>query len=93
MSCIISHVVDSAANAVAGSKEMKFLTKDDPPLDVFMMKCMPHTGSTAALSASGTSDYVGNLNSVSGKILNKVHRLTERIHRKRARCDKVEAVH
>ena len=93
MSCIISHVVDSAANAVAGSEEMKYLTKDDRPLDVFMMKCMPHKGSTAALAASGTSDHVGNLNPVSGEILNKCHRLTERIHRKRARGDEVEAVH
>ena len=93
MSCIISHVVDSAANAVAGSEEMKYLTKDDRPLDVFMMKCMPHKGSTAALAASGTSDHVGNLNPVSGEILNKCHRLTERIHRKRARRDEVEAVH
>ena len=62
MSCIISHVNDSAANAVAGSEEMKFLTKDERPLDIHMMKCMPHKASTAALAASGTSDYVKNLN-------------------------------
>ena len=93
MSCIISHIVDSAANAVAGSEEMKFLTKDERPLDVHMMKCMPHKASTAALAASGTSDHKDNLNPESGEILNKCHRLTERIHRKRARRDEVEAVH
>ena len=93
MSCIISHVVDSATNAVAGREKMKYLTKDDRPLDVCMMKCMPHKGSTAALVASGASDHAGNRNPVSGEILNKCHRLTERIHRKRARFDEVEAVH
>ena len=38
MSNIISHVVDSSANAVAGTKEMKFETKDERPHDMYMRK-------------------------------------------------------
>ena len=61
MSGIVSHTVDSAANAVAGTQEMKLLTQEDRPLDIYMMKCMPHKASTSAMAASGTSDHVENL--------------------------------
>ena len=93
MSDMISHTVDSASNAVAGADEMKFLTKDDRPHDIYVMKCMPHKASTSAMAASGTSDHVENLNPTAGEILKKCHRLSERIHRKRARRDAVVAVH
>jgi hypothetical protein len=62
---------------------MEFIMKDDHPIDVYVMKCMPHKGSTAALDASGTSDQVDNLIPDAGEILNKCHRLTERIDLKR----------
>lgn len=55
MICLILHVVDSSANAVAGSEEMTFSTKDDCPLDVLMIKCIPHKDSLVALTISGTS--------------------------------------
>lgn len=93
MSDMISHTVDSAANAVAGAEEMKFLTQDARPHDIHMMKCMPHKASTSAMAASGTSDHVENLNPTAGEILKKCHRLSERIHRKRPRRDAVVAVH
>ena len=72
MSGIISHVVDSAANAVAGAQEMKLLTKKERPLEVHMMKCMPHKASTSAMTALGTSNHVENLNPEAGEILKHV---------------------
>ena len=80
-------------NTVAGTKEMKFQTKDERPHDVYTIKCIPHNGSTSAMAALGTSDHTDNLNPEAGEILKKCHRLSERIHRKRARRDAVVEVH
>ena len=72
MSNIISHVVDSTTNVVAGTKEMKFQTKIERPHDMYMRKCMPHKASTPAMTASGNSDHVDNLNPEAGEILKNV---------------------
>ena len=76
INCIISKVVDSTTNAVAGNDDIKLITNDDRPIDVYVIKCMPHKGSTTALTASQTSDHVGTLKSDEGEILTKCHRLT-----------------
>ena len=93
MSGIISHVLDSAANAVAGAQEMKLLTKKERPLEVHMMKCMPHKASTSTMTALGASNHVENLNPEAGEILKKCYHLSERIHGKHARREAVVAVH
>ena len=69
---IISHTTDSATNAIAGAQEMKFLTKEEWPVEVYMMKCMPHKASTSAMASSGTSNRVENLSLEAVEILKNV---------------------
>ena len=70
---------------------MKFLTTDKCPIDVYILKHMPHKGIRIVLVASGTSDH--NLSPNTVLILNKCHQLIKGIHCKRDQREIVIKVH
>ena len=93
MSHIMSHTVDSASNAVAGNDEMKFVTREERPVEIQLQKCIPHKAATVGDILSGTSKHKVNLNPEAGAILNKVHIQAERINCKKDRRKAVKFVH
>jgi hypothetical protein len=86
------HSTDGASNAVSSANHYELLTEINRGATLEHDKCMAHQNNRSAKFASGTGDFRVCSNIDLREILNKTHRIINRVHRSAARIKVVRDV-